>query len=229
MKKFKARKVQQKRYANQREDRRKVIDDLLRREQEYLDKMMNKRMQKAKEKEQEEEEKKESEIDVMIRETKAKERMEDLESFEQEQKLKKQRRKREQQTKTIIRMKWDKKKVEYSQGLISIIFEGFCSYTPHVVMDSKPGKAFIEFLDLQSAKIAYEEISEEKNDFKLKLMTTEKVKLKRKEFSKAIDVDDILKEAGITITNRDLEFENLGSLEEMEEVLLKKINDKLVK
>ena len=64
---IRSRKAQQERYASQREDRRKVIEDLLQREKEYLvrtqksnslqDKMMNKRMQKAKEKETEEEEK----------------------------------------------------------------------------------------------------------------------------------------------------------------------------
>lgn len=54
--------------------------------------------------------------------------------------------------KTIIQMKWDKKQAQYSQSLIRTIFEGFCKYIPNVIMDTKPGKAFIEFFNTQSAK-----------------------------------------------------------------------------
>ena len=90
-------------------------------------------------------------------------------------------------------------------------------------MDSKPGKAFIEFLDLPSARSAYDEISQENNDFKLKLITNDKIKEKRNIQIIQTDTDSILKQAGAVLEKRDTEFEQLESLEIMEEVLMKRI------
>ena len=168
-----ARQKTQERYMSQREDRKKVIEDLLQREKEYLEKMMNKREQKAQDKEEEEkEERRESEVDVLIRETRKADRERDLLHFEEQRKYKAKKPKE----KTVIAMKWDASKADYSQDLIRSIFEGFGHYVPHVSMAKKPGRAFIEFLDFESAKQAYEEISLEKNDFKLRLIKDEKVK-----------------------------------------------------
>lgn len=42
-------------------------------------------------------------------------------------------------------------------------------------MGKKPGKAYVEFLDFESAKEAFDEISEENVDLKLKLISEDKV------------------------------------------------------
>merc|ERR1711957_39594 len=93
--------------------------------------------------------------------------------------IKRQQRNQRQMKKTIVQVRWDKNKSDYSQDLIKTIFEGFGCYVPKVSMRPKPGKAYVEFLDFESAKEAFDEISQENVDLKLKLITEEKSKVNK--------------------------------------------------
>lgn len=73
---------------------------------------------------------------------------------------------------------------------------------------------------------AYEEISEEKNDFRLKIIKSNKVQ-EKKEIKKDKEIDQILKEAGAKLGKRDEEFENIDSFEKMEEIIIAKIKLKM--
>ena len=119
------------------------------------------------------------------------------------------------------------KETEFTKELIRTIFEGYGCYVPNVVMDSKPGKAYIEFLTFTWAKKAYDEISEEKNAFKLKLVTEDKSgdKPTHKQ-QKVCEVDRILGEAGITTSESGLETNKPTSLDDMEALLMAKIKAK---
>eukprot|EP00344_Euplotes_crassus_P002026 CAMPEP_0197009686 /NCGR_PEP_ID=MMETSP1380-20130617/51115_1 /TAXON_ID=5936 /ORGANISM="Euplotes crassus, Strain CT5" /LENGTH=79 /DNA_ID=CAMNT_0042431095 /DNA_START=6 /DNA_END=242 /DNA_ORIENTATION=+ len=79
-------------------------------------------MSKSHQKQPEEEEKKESEIDILKRETKKREREQDITHFEQ---ARRESRKRKKEVKTVIQVKWDRKKTQYSKGLLATIFEGY--------------------------------------------------------------------------------------------------------
>lgn len=98
---------------------------------------------------------------------------------------------------------------------------------PNVVMDEKPGKAYIEFLSFDLAKEAYSEISMENSNFKLKIIKNEKIKDNEpvKKFTKKTEpceVTKILEDAGIKPETKDDEFNNLDSLDKMEALLMAK-------
>ena len=94
-------------------------------------------------------------------------------------------------------------------------------------MDSKPGKAYIEFLTFTWAKSAYDEISVEKNSFKLKLVTEEKVGEKQTHKKQKVwEVDRILEEAGVKIPDELNDTGNKGSLTDLEAMLMAKIKAK---
>jgi len=212
--KLMARRHHAERYASQQSDRKKFIDDLLARE--------NKRMSKGFNKEEEEkQEKKESEMEAMFRETRDKERNIDRLDYEQRMRVKRQQRKQRQMKKTIVQVRWQKDKSDYSQDLIKTIFEGFGCYVPKVTMRSKPGKAYVEFLDFESAKEAFDEISQENIDLKLKLITEEKSKVTKAIPSKN-EEDSKMEEIFNSVTATK-EFGLSQTLEEMEQILIDKL------